>query len=169
MTLDQKPVRQSLLLRYAPRLIVVILASLGWYLDHSRGAAIGFVVGCAIGLVSWVVIYYYLRKSQLQKRSQEISGLSDEQLKKIATNPANHDIGLAIGELERRGIKNIRPSLETLFDLLTSPDANRRALAFSQLFAIYPATFAKVAKVGSSSSDAPEVWRERISALNGAN
>ncbi|HXI73113.1 MAG TPA: hypothetical protein VNN22_22465 [Verrucomicrobiae bacterium] len=167
MMLDQKPVRQSLLLRYVPRLIVVILAGLGWHWGHWPGAITGFGIGCAIGLFSWMAIYYFLRKKQLQQRSQEISGLSDEQLKKIAADPANRDIGFAIGELERRGIKNIRPTVQSLFDLLTSDNANKRALGFSQLFAIYPDTFAKIVKEGSSSSDAPEVWRERISALRG--
>ncbi|HSY20353.1 MAG TPA: hypothetical protein VK815_18560 [Candidatus Acidoferrales bacterium] len=168
MTLDQKPVTHSLLLRYAPRLIVVILAWLGWYLGHWQGAIIGFVIGCAIGLLSWMAIYYFQAKARFQKQSQEISGLSDEQLKKIATDPTNRDIGFAIGELERRGIKNVHPSLESLFELLTSPNANQRALGMTLLDAFYPSTSAKIAK-GSSSSDAPEVWRERISALNGAS
>jgi hypothetical protein len=34
---------------------------------------------------------------------------------------------------------------------------------------MYPTAFAKIAKEGSSSSDAPEVWQERIAAFNEAN
>jgi hypothetical protein len=169
MKSDGNMILYSWLLRWIPRLIPIIVGVVGWYLARWSGAVIGFVVGCLIAVISWATGYYFLAKARLQKRMLEISGLSDEQLKKIAINPTSRDMGLAIGELESRGLKNIRPSVESLFELLTSSDANRRALGYSQLFAIYPSIFAKIAKDGSSSSDAPEVWRERIATLNDAN
>jgi hypothetical protein len=147
------------------RLTPIVLCVFGWYLAHWLGAIIGFVIGCPLALI----IYYFLRKSQIQKRKLEISGLSDEQLKAIAVDPASRDLGHAIAELERRGIKNIRPSMESLFELLASPNTNRRALGYSYLSIMYPTAFAKIAKTDSSSSDAPEVWRERIAVFKETN
>ena len=169
MKSDGNTTLYSWLLRLIPRLIPIILCVVGWYLARWPGAVIGLVIGCLMAVISWATGYYFPAKARLQKRMLEISGLSDDQLKKIAVNPASRDMGLAIGELERRGLKNIRPSVESLFELLTSSDANRRALGYSQLFAIYPSIFAMIAKDGSSSSDAPEVWRGRIATLNETN
>jgi hypothetical protein len=147
------------------RLMPIVLCVIGWYLAHWLGAIIGFVIGCPLALIT----YYFLRKSQIRKRKLEISSYSDEQLKTIAVDPASRDLGYAIAELERRGIENIRPSMDSLFELLTSPNANRRALGFSYLSIMYPTASAKIVKEGSSSSDAPEVWRERITAFKEMN
>ena len=152
-----------------PRLLPIILCAFGWYLARWFGALVGFVIGCLLALITWVTTYYFLRKTQIQKRRLEISGLSDEQLKAIAVDPTSRDLGYAIAELERRGLKNIRPSMKSLLDLLTSPNANRRALGYSYLGIMYPTAFTKIAKEDSSSSDAPEVWRERIAAFNETN
>jgi hypothetical protein len=151
----------NLLLRMVP----IALGALGWYLAHWFGAIIGFAIGFPLALI----IYYFQRKNQIQKRKLEISGYSDEQLKAIAVDPTSCDLGYAIAELERRGIKNIRPSIDSLFELLTSPNANRRALGFSYLSIMYPPAFAKMVKEGSSSSDAPEIWRERITTFKEMN
>jgi hypothetical protein len=140
-----------------PRLLPIILCAFGWYLARWFGALVGFVIGCLLALITWVTTYYFLRKTQIQKRRLEISGLSDEQLKAIAVDPTSRDLGYAIAELERRGLKNIRPSMKSLLDLLTSPNANRRALGYSYLGIMYPTAFTKIAKEDSSSSDAPEV------------
>jgi hypothetical protein len=147
------------------RIVLIVLCALGWYLAHWFGAIIGFVIGFPLALI----IYYFLRKNQIKNRKLEISRLSDEQLKTIAVDPTSRDLGYAIAELERRGIKNIRPSMDSLFELLTSPNANRRALGFSYLSIMYPTAFAKIAKKDSSSGDAPEVWRERITAFKEMN
>ena len=160
----------SSLLRFMPRLIPIILIVIGWYLARWSGAVIGFVTGCLMAVILWTTGHYFLAKARIRRRLLEISSLSDEQLKEIAVNPTSSGLGFAIAELERRGIKNIRPSIESLCELLTSQNANRRALGHAHLSIMYPSTFAKIAKDGSSSSDAPEVWRERIAALTaGAN
>jgi hypothetical protein len=156
------------LLRLLPRLIPIALSIVGWNLARWTGAAIGFFIGCLIAVVSWAIAYYHLRKMQRRKRMAEISALSDEQLKKIAVDPTSRDFGYAIPELNRRGI-NIRPSVETLFELLTSSNPNRRAIGYSNLAIMYPTTFEKVAKQDSSSADTPEVWRERIAAFKAVN
>lgn len=151
----------NLLLRFVP----IVLCALGWYLAHWFGAIIGFVIGFPLALT----IYYFLRKNQIRNRKLEISSLSDEQLKAIAVDPASRDLGYAIAELEYRGIKNIRPAMESLFELLTSPNPNRRALGYSYLSIMYPTAFAKIAEKDSSSSDTPEVWQKRITIFKEMN
>ena len=169
MKSDGKMIFYSWLLRLIPRLIPIILGIVGWYLARWSGAINGFVIGCLIAIISWTTGYYFLRKTHIQKRRLEISNFSDEQLKAIAVDPTSRDLGYAIAELERRGLKNIRPSMKSLLDLLTSPNANRRALGYSHLFIMYPTAFAKIAKEDSSSGDAPEVWRERIATFSATN
>ena len=165
---DEKPIRQSWLLRYVLRLIIIMSAVVGWFLGNWHGAAIGFFIGCVIGVVAWSAIYFVLAKSRRTKRFSEIASLSDEDLKNIAVDPTHRDFGYAIMELDRRGI-TVRPSVETLLELLLSPNPNRRAIGYSNLGIIYPTVFEKVAGQGTSSSDSPEVWQQRITVFKTAN
>ncbi len=75
-------------------------------------------------------------------------------------------MGFAISELDRRGIVAL-PSLESILDLVQSPDSNQRGRAIGLLGAIYPTIFARLPK-GSSNLDTPEVWRDRLRAMNRA-
>jgi hypothetical protein len=161
---DEKPIRQSWLLRYLPRLMIIMSAVVGWFLGHWSGVAIGFFIGCAIGVLAWAAIYFVLAKSRRTKRFSEIASLSDEDLKKIGVDPTHHDFGYAIMELDRRGI-TVRPSIKTLFELLLSPNPNRRAIGYSNLGIMYPKVFKKFVGEGTSSSDSPEVWQQRITAF----
>jgi hypothetical protein len=156
------------LLYLLPRLIPISLAIVGWYLARWTGAAFGFFVGCLLAVVAWATAFYHLRKAQRMKRKTEISVLSDEQLKKFAVDPTSRDFGYAITELDRRGI-TVRPSVETLLELLTSSNPNRRAIGYSNLGIMYPIVFEKLAGQGSSSSDSPEVWQQRIAVFKAAN
>ena len=96
-----------------------------------------------------------------------VAALPTERLREIAADPIDPDLGFAIGELERRGIEE-KPSLQSLFGLLTSANSNRRGYGMSLLMALYPEVWSKVA-VDSSNLDAPEVWRSRIAALDDAS
>lgn len=164
---DPAPLHRWLLL-LIPRVAPVVLAILGWYFWRWPGLIIGFVAGCVAWFVLWIVAFVLISSARLRRLKAEMSALSTEELQKIATDPSRREMGFAIAELERRGIKRVRPSLESLFELLTSPQPNKRALGFSQLAAIYPSTWAKICKDGDSSTDPPEVWRERIAALDKA-
>ena len=162
-------VRYDWLVGIVPRLIPVGLCILGWYTAHLLGAIIGFIVGCLLGFVAWATAYYFLNLADMRKRRSDMCSLSDEQLKAIATNPTAAGMGFAMMELESRGIKDIHPSVESLLELLVSPNANTRALGYGLLGPLYPDISAKIAGEGTSSIDAPEVWRERIAALGKAN
>jgi hypothetical protein len=151
------------------RLIPIATGIIGWHFASWMGVIIGFVIGCLMAVILWGTGYYFLAKARIRKQRLRISTLPTEQLQKIAIDPTSPDLGVAIGELERRGFKKIRPSLESLFELITSTDRNKWGLGLGLLFAMYPSACAKIAKEGSSSSDEPEVWRERIAAFSATN
>lgn len=151
-----------------PRLIIITSAAVGWFFARWSGIAIGFFIGCLIGVLAWAVVYFVLAKSRRTKLFSEIASLSDEDLKMIAVDPTHRNFGYAIMELDRRGI-TVRPSIETLLELLTSSNPNRRAIGYSNLGIIYPMVFEKLAGEGTSSSDSPEVWQQRIAVFKAAN
>jgi hypothetical protein len=155
------------LLLIIPRLAPIVLIIIGWRFWGWPGAILGLAVGCLVWFLLWIVGYYFFFRARLQNQRQKMAVLSTEELKKIAVDPSCRDMAFAIGELERRGVKNIRPSAESLLDLLTSDNPNWRAVGFSNLSIMHPSVFKKIATEGCSSSDAPEVWRERIAALGG--
>jgi hypothetical protein len=113
----------------------------------------------------WALIHSVNFGRRLDKRIRDVAALTTEQLEKIASDPTSPDLGFAIAELSRRGT-SAQPSLESLFELITSADSNRRGLGLSLLFALYPSVFEKI-PLGTSSADPPEIWRGRIEALGG--
>jgi hypothetical protein len=141
----------------------VAVAILGWRLAGWLGAIAGVVVGCLAAVLIWAVTYSVTFNRSLDRRIHHVSTLSTEQLCEIASNPLSPDLGFAIAELDRRGT-NARPSLQSLLDLITSADGNRRGLGLSLLHALYPSEFEKI-PMGSSSADSPEIWRGRVEAL----
>jgi hypothetical protein len=150
-----------------PRLAPILISIVGWRFWGWPGAIIGFAIGCLVWFALWLIGYWFFAKARLKDRRQKMSVLSTEELKKLAVDPLCREMALAMMELDRRGFKNIRPPVESFLELLTSNNPNLRALGFSQLFAMYPSTFQKIANKDSSSTDSPEVWRERIAALGG--
>lgn len=154
--------------RVLPRFVLLGVAALGWRLARWTGLFIGFCVGCLLAILTWGIVYYLFAKARHNKISRELSKLSDEQLKEIATNPSSRNLAFAMAELERRGITGIRPTIESVFESLTSNDANARAMGLSCMIALYPGTLESLSD-GASSGDGPEVWRERIAAFNLAN
>jgi hypothetical protein len=87
-----------------------------------------------------------------------------DQLLIIAAEPTSPDLGIALMELDRRGLA-ARPSLQSLFPLLTSSDSNRRGLGMTLLHALYPSVFARLPS-NVSNADGPDVWRARLAALD---
>lgn len=166
---DKTMILHAWLLRLVPRLAPILLIILGWHFWEWPGAIIGLVVGCVVWFALWIIGTYFLAKERLKRQRQEMTALATEELKKLAVDPSQREMAFAISELERRGIKNIRPARESLLELLTSANPNQRALAFSYLSVLYPAVFAKITPAGSASTDAPEIWRERIAALGEVN
>ncbi len=79
------------------------------------------------------------------------------QLKLHLADPTSYDLGIAIGELARRGI-DARPSPEELLDLLTSADDPRYYRGVLLFEAAYP-DYAHPPGDGWSNGDPPEAWR----------
>src|SRR5438094_228190 len=129
--------RSFLVLAYALVFIFLVLCldpgwpgallggALGWYIAGWRGALVGLFAGSVV----WIILatgYHVAWMLRLTKRRQQrMSKLSNEELRQMVTKPTGPDAMSAILELDRRGIE-ARPSLDSLFPLLTSPDRNRR-------------------------------------------
>ncbi len=149
-------------LAWLPPAMPVVGPIIGWVIAGWLGALVGLLSGCVAWLVLWVALTFYFIRLSLKRQRQRVGKLSTEELCQIATNPTSRDMGLAIMELDRRGVEAPLPSLESLIDLLSSEDSNRRGLGMSMLFALYPS----VNQTGWSNTDPPEVWRERIACLH---
>ncbi|HEY1683601.1 MAG TPA: hypothetical protein VGG19_02465, partial [Tepidisphaeraceae bacterium] len=145
------------------RLLPIACAVIGWRVAHFLGLLLGLLVGYMLKIAIGVCVFYCCRVSQHKQGKQAMALLPDERLIAIANDPLSRDLGWAMGELQKRGIK-ARPSLDSVCDLLTSPLSNRRAYGLSLLFGLYPEIFAKIGK-GCSSDDPPEIWRGRLEAI----
>jgi len=151
--------------RWILRLLPVAFGIIGWHFGHWFGMAAGVCGGAVLAVIIWCYGYIQAFRWRLLRRRGEMAKLSTEDLRRIAVDPTASEMAFAMEELSKRGEK-VRPSLESLFDLLESPLSNRRVLGMSLLFGLYPAVHAKIPK-GASSSDPPEVWRSRLAALRG--
>jgi hypothetical protein len=152
----------GLLLWLAPAICGILGWSFGGWLGAITGAAVGFVGAIA----AWCVLFYFVRRAQIQRSYREVSALPTEELRKIAADPASRQLGFAMGELKRRGIE-MRPSLESILALLTSDNSGRRGVAMGLMSVMYPSVWSKISD-GSSSWDSSEVWRARIASLDGS-
>ncbi len=148
-------------------LLPIVLAVLGWHWIGWLGVPPGLVLGYVAANVVWVTQRVSTFRTRLTERRRRAAELSSEELRAIASDPTAPEMAFAIGELDKRGI-HVRPSLESLLALLTSPEAGRRILGMTLMFGIYPEVFAKIGQ-GSSSADPPDVWRARIAALGDSN
>jgi len=135
------------------RLIPIGLGFAGWHFAGWLGAIGGFFIGCFAAVGLWATGYSIGFNKRLRKQREEMSKLSIEQLQTIATDPMAKNMAAAMSELDRRGIE-ARPSLESIFQLLTSSDGRQRGMALT-LLTLYPAAFSKI-QDGWSSNDAPE-------------
>jgi hypothetical protein len=145
------------------RLLPIALAALGWRIDHWVGMFAGVLLGCILALVIWGSVYYCLLSARLKRQMQNAAKLPTERLIELAEDPTSREMAFAMGELQKRGI-DARPTRQSLCELLTSPQSNRRGLGMSLLFGMYPDFWAKISE-GSSSGDPPEVWRSRLAAV----
>ena len=96
---------------------------------------------------------------------RDVRAMSTARLTEHATDPTSRDMGFAMGELEKRGVE-ARPSFAAVCEVLTAPDPNLHGHGMSLMFALYPDAFARISK-GASSADPPDVWRDRLAALEG--
>jgi hypothetical protein len=145
------------------RLLPVALAVAGWHIARWMGVLAGGLIGCVTAIVIWGFVYYVALSTRLKRRLRNTAELPTERLLQLAVDPTAQNMAFAISALQKRGI-DARPSLESLCELLTSPESNRRSLGMGLLFGMYPDFWAKIAK-GLSSSDSPEVWRTRLVAV----
>jgi hypothetical protein len=146
------------------RLIAIGGGILGWKLAGWVGLLAGLVLGCIGAILFWGVMTYYSIRRRHLRRLREISKISSDRLRQVALDPTSVDGVFAQSELARRGI-DVRPSLESLCNLLTSDDSNSRGLAMSLLMAFYPNAWFKIPEKDASNLDSPEKWRSRISAF----
>src|SRR5229473_7074003 len=146
-------------LAWLPPAMPVVGPIIGWVIAGWLGALVGLLSGCVAWPILWVALTFYFMRLSLKRQRQRVAKLSTEELCQIATNPTSRDMGLAIMELDRRGVEAPLPSLESLIALLTSENSNRRGLGMSMLTAFYPSM---KMQSGWSNIDPPEVWRERI-------
>src|SRR5579862_5334166 len=107
---EPAPLRQLVL--FMPCLVPVVLTVLGWHFLRWPGAIIGSVLGCVICFALWIYGFILMAGVRSRRMKAEMSALPTEALKQIATDPSCREIAYAIMELERRGIKNVRPSIE---------------------------------------------------------
>jgi len=112
-----------------------------------------FIVDC--------VVTYQRHAARVAQVRARVSRLSTAELQEIAATPSHPDFGFAFVALARRGIQ-AKPELKSLLDMLVSSDASVRGRGLSYLFAFYPQVRFQN---GASSSDSPEIWRERISRM----
>ena len=145
----------------------VVGAITGWLLAGWPGLVLGLVAGPVVWLILWGIRSYIAARLRFERRYRWVSKLSTEQPCMIASEPTSADLGVALMELDRRGVE-ARPSLESLLPLLTSPNQNRRGLGMSLLLGLYPSVLARLPS-GASNANAPEVWRERLAALDDAD
>jgi hypothetical protein len=107
------------------------------------------------------------RRAALSRLSTEaLAGLLDDpaRLRAHFADPTTHDLGLAIEELARRGI-DVRPSAETLLEMLTSADHRQCRRGMFLFHAAYPACGGPAPGEGWSSDDPPEAWRVRVARI----
>jgi uncharacterized membrane protein YccC len=145
------------------RLLPIGLGVVGWYSSRWFGMFVGVFAGCILAVAVWVSVLYISLSVRMTRRMREVEAMASERLTEVAADPTSRDLGFAIGELEKRGIKT-RPSLASVCELLMSPDSNRRGLGMSLMFGFYPKVWAQIAE-DSSSDDPPDVWRKRLAAL----
>jgi hypothetical protein len=145
------------------RLLPVALAVVGWHIARWMGMLAGALIGCVAAIAIWGFLYYVAVSTRLKRRLRDTAELSTERLLQLAVDPTAPNMAFAMSELKKRGI-DARPSLESLCELLISPESNRRGLGMGLLFGMYPDFWAKIA-TGSSSNDSPEVWRSRLAAV----
>ena len=144
------------------RLLPIALGVVGWRVAHWFGMLVGLFVGAILAIAFWLGSYYLAASAGLRRQRREMADLATERLKELAVDPTSREMPFAMGELKNRGI-DARPSLESVCELLVSPQHNRRALGISLLFGLYPKVFAKIGD-DASSTDPPEVWRDRLAA-----
>lgn len=145
----------------------VLGAVIGWLSAGWFGLVVGLLTGPVGWMVLWALKCYVAVRSRLQRQLRRMSELSTDELCRIAKEPTSPDLGIALMELDRRGVDAPSPSLESLLALLTSSDSNRRGLGMSLLVAFYPSVIS-VLPEGCSNQEPPEIWRERIAAIRGA-
>lgn len=150
--------------RWAPPAIIVTCGIVGWHIAHWVGLIIGLVLGIPLALVSWCGIYYVAVRVDLKQRRHAMSLTATEDLKKIVSDPSSGNLGFAMEELRRRGIKS-RPSLDAMCELLVSDDSRRRGLAMSLFSAIYPELWSRCVVTGWSNMDSPEIWKSRVAII----
>jgi hypothetical protein len=144
-------------------LLPVGLGAVGWRMGRWLGMVGGIFLGLILAVVFWARMYMLVFRSKLERRRGEMEKLSTEELTKIAADPKAREMAFAIGALDKRGIQ-VRPSLESLCELLVSPNQNMRRHAMTVMFGIYPEEFSKIGE-GSSSEDSAEMWRKRVAKL----
>jgi hypothetical protein len=171
----QNRLKRIIVLSYAFLFIFVVLclgvgwpggllgAVLGWFVARWSGAAVGLLVGSVLWLILWLIGKLTVTHMRTNKARRKLATYSTEQLRKMVAEPASPEVGFAIVELDRRGIE-ARPSLESLFPLLTSPDVSQRTLGMWLLDFVDPPIDHHLL-IGASNSDSPEVWRERLARL----
>jgi hypothetical protein len=62
-----------------------------------------------------------------------MSARSTDEWQAIAIDPKSPELGVALRELKRRGITGVRPSLQSLLAILTSPDSSAIAAESARL------------------------------------
>lgn len=150
---------------WGPWAIPVGLCILGWRFGGWLGMAGGAIVGLLLAVVAWVGVYYLALSHRLRRRRVAVSKLSTGALNEIVADPTSRELGLAMEELQSRGIQ-ARPSIESLCSLLLAANSNRRGLAMSLFHATYPKLWARVAGDGHwSNMDPPEVWEARVARI----
>jgi hypothetical protein len=100
----------------------------------------------------------------VHKIRAEVSRLPTEQLRAIAATPSHPHFGFAYATLAGRGIE-VKPERRLFLEMLVSPSATTRGQGMAFLTTFYPEVRLPE---GCSSSDSPEVWRERIAAIETA-
>jgi hypothetical protein len=138
-------------------------AVLGWFAARWPGVLIGLIAGSIASLVLWVRGQYVAARERVRTHLRDMSEISPDQLRRMVRDPIWPDAGFAAAELARRGIDE-RPSIESLFALLTAPDSQQRALGMSLLSSFFPEVGQRML-AGWSSSDSPKLWRERVESM----
>lgn len=154
---------QSILFdRLLPWAIIIGLTVLGWRWGGWLGLIGGAVVGLVLAVVTWFACYYLAISRRLRRRHIEVSKLSTDALKEIAADLTSSDLGIAMGELAKRGI-DARPPVESLCSLFLAKDSNRRGLGMGLFMATYPKLWERFAVAERwSNMDPLVVWEERV-------
>jgi hypothetical protein len=115
----------------------------------------------ALVVIVPITLHILKFKTHLDRETAAVSGLNNDKLIELASDPTSKRMPFAMSELEKRGIRAI-PSLSSICDMLISDSASNRGTAMTLLGTLYPDVWSRTSKEGWSNRDSKEIWQSRV-------